>query len=98
MTALQMRLLDHAAKELVRDGGMLVYAVCSLQTQEAEEQVDAFLGRTPGWQRLPVVASELGGTSELINAQGDVRCLPSHWPELGGLDGFYIARLVLKKP
>jgi 16S rRNA (cytosine967-C5)-methyltransferase len=97
MTALQARLLDHAAQELVRADGLLVYAVCSLQAQEAEEQVAAFLARTPTWQRLPVKANELGGAAELIDPQGDVRCLPSHWPQLGGLDGFYVARLVMKK-
>ena len=38
-------------------------------------------------------SSEVGGADEFITEAGDLRTLPSHWPELGGLDGFYAARL-----
>jgi 16S rRNA (cytosine967-C5)-methyltransferase len=30
---------------------------------------------------------------EFITAEGDLRTLPCHWPDQGGLDGFYAARL-----
>lgn len=91
---LQAKLLDHVASDLLEDGGTLVYAVCSLQAGEAEEQVEKFLARTPNFKRLPVTPEEIGGASELISKTGDLRCLPNHWPELGGMDGFYAARLV----
>ena len=49
-------------------------------------------------QRLPVRANEVAGLSEIITPDGDIRTLPSHLvhddPRLGGLDGFYAARLV----
>ena len=32
--------------------------------------------------------------TRFINADGDLRTHPGHWPEIGGLDGFYAARLL----
>jgi len=94
MAALQAKLLDHAAAELLADGGTMIYAVCSLQPEEAEGQVEAFLARTPRFKRSPVKPAEVGGASELLTKAGDVRCLPSHWAAIGGMDGFFVARLV----
>jgi 16S rRNA (cytosine967-C5)-methyltransferase len=49
-------------------------------------------------RRQPVDPAELAGLAELVTPDGDVRTLPSHLPNpdpaLGGLDGFYAARLV----
>lgn len=89
----QDRLLD-AALAMVRPGGMIVYAVCSLLPAEGPARVAALLARRPGVRRLPIGASEIGGAAELVTACGDLLTLPSHWPELGGLDGFYACRLV----
>lgn len=94
MATLQARLLDHAATRLVRAGGTLVYAVCSLQIEEAERQIEAFLARHPDFKRAPVAASEIAGRSDLLTPAGDIRTLPSHWSDQGGMDGFYAARLV----
>jgi 16S rRNA (cytosine967-C5)-methyltransferase len=94
---LQRCLLDKAAS-LVRPGGRLVYCTCSLEPEEGEEQVEAFLARQPLFRREPVEAGEVGGLSNLLKDSGDVRTLPCHFDDLGpgrtGLDGFYIARLV----
>jgi 16S rRNA (cytosine967-C5)-methyltransferase len=43
--------------------------------------------------RVPVEPAELGGLAVDITPEGDVRTLPCHLAEQGGLDGFYIARL-----
>ncbi|MDD3181616.1 MAG: transcription antitermination factor NusB [Alphaproteobacteria bacterium] len=94
MAMLQARLLDHAASDLLESGGTLVYAVCSLQPEEAEKQIDLFLERTPNFKRKPILAEEVGGASELLTPIGDIRCLPCHWADIGGLDGFFVARLV----
>ncbi len=85
-------LLDFAT-DLCAPGGVLVYAVCSLEREEGEEQVEAFLERNDAFAREPIVPSELSGKAEWINAQGDLRTLPSHFAEKGGMDGFYAARL-----
>jgi len=92
----QRRLLDHAAT-LVKPGGRLIYCVCSLEPEEGEQQIEALLVREPALRRLPIAPGEIGGISDFLNADGDLRTLPSHWsdpdPRMGGLDGFYAARL-----
>lgn len=89
LAALQSRLLDNAWK-MLRAGGVLIYCTCSLQKAEGEAQIDAFLARAPDAMRQPVSAQ---GLEMAVTAQGDLRILPQHWRELGGLDGFYIACL-----
>ena len=89
---LQGRLLARAAA-MVAPGGLLVYVSCSLQPEECERQVNAFLAASPKFARLPVLADELPGLREAVTADGDLRTLPSHWSEYGGMDGFYAARL-----
>ena len=92
LTLAQDRLLLHAVAQL-KPGGLLVYAVCSLQEDEGPARIEALLGREPRLHRVPVQLAELPGLEAAITKEGDVRTLPSMWPERGGLDGFYIARL-----
>jgi 16S rRNA (cytosine967-C5)-methyltransferase len=89
----QKALLINAAR-LTRPGGTLVYAVCSLQPEEGAARVDAFLDGNPDFARKPVTALELGGLADAVTPTGDLRSLPSMLPELGGMDGFYAARLL----
>lgn len=97
LAELQMRLLQQAAS-LLKPGGTLVYCVCSLEPEEGEQMIAAFLGKEAGFRRAPILAHEVAGLSELLTAHGELRTLPSHLPrstpELSGLDGFYAARLV----
>jgi 16S rRNA (cytosine967-C5)-methyltransferase len=85
-------LLEGAAR-LVEPGGLLVFAVCSLEREEGEEQVDAFLSAHPDFTRLPIGTEELFGHAEWLTEAGDLRTLPCHLGDLGGMDGFYAARL-----
>jgi 16S rRNA (cytosine967-C5)-methyltransferase len=90
---LQDKLLN-AAAEMVRPGGLLVYATCSLQPEEGPERIAALLERRHDLERVPLGAGELGEAFEdAITADGDLRTLPSHFADLGGLDGFYACRL-----
>ncbi len=97
LTALQARLLDTAA-ELVKPGGLIVYCTCSLEPEENEMQISALLRRSPGLTRAPIEPPEVGGLPELLNANGELRTLPFHFPacesRLAGLDGFFAARLL----
>jgi 16S rRNA (cytosine967-C5)-methyltransferase len=88
---LQTELLD-AAAEMVAPGGMVVYAVCSLEPEECEEQVTAFLARNAVFKRDPVEAVEVIDP-QFVTREGDLRTLPSNWAEKGGMDGFFAARL-----
>jgi len=94
---LQSRLLQHAAT-MIRPGGTLVYCTCSLEPEEGEQAIAGLLAAESAVRRAPVDASEVAGLSEIITADGDLRTLPCHLahadPRLGGLDGFYAARLV----
>ncbi|MCX7364666.1 MAG: RsmB/NOP family class I SAM-dependent RNA methyltransferase, partial [Alphaproteobacteria bacterium] len=90
----QDRLLLHAV-DLLKPGGTLVFAVCSLQEHEGPARIEGLLGRTNKLRRIPVTPAELPGLAEAITKDGDVRTLPSMWPERGGLDGFYMARVRL---
>ncbi|WP_428031095.1 RsmB/NOP family class I SAM-dependent RNA methyltransferase [Ancylobacter sp.] len=96
LAALQARLLSHAA-DLVKPGGVMVYSTCSLEPEEGERQVAAFLERRPDFVRDPVTSGECGIAAEWINTQGEVRTLPTHLPDedprYAGLDGFFAARL-----
>lgn len=92
MARLQAELLD-AAAALLAPGGTLVYAVCSLEPEEGPEQVARLLEIRPELARVPVTAAELAGLGDLVTAGGDLRSLPCHLADLGGLDGFYAARL-----
>jgi 16S rRNA (cytosine967-C5)-methyltransferase len=97
LTALQQRLLKKAVT-MLKPGGTLVYCTCSLEPEEGEQAIAALLASDPSMHRAPVDASEVAGLSEIVTAEGDLRTLPCHLPHddprLGGLDGFYAARLV----
>ena len=89
LAAVQSKLLDAAARR-TKSGGRLVYCVCSLEPEEGEGQVAAFLARTPGMTLDSIAAGEGGAPTASVKPDGTLRILPHHLP--GGLDGFYVAR------
>jgi len=97
LTALQKRLLQRAAT-LIKPGGTLVYCTCSLEPEEGEHAIAGFLATDSSMRRVPIEPSEVADLSEIVTVEGDLRTLPCHLPNeeprLGGLDGFYAARLV----
>jgi 16S rRNA (cytosine967-C5)-methyltransferase len=88
----QDRLLA-AAVEMLSPGGVLVYATCSLQPEEGPARIAALLAGGAPVERVPIQPTEVGGQAAWIDAAGDLRTLPCHLPEQGGLDGFYACRL-----
>lgn len=97
LSALQQRLLDNAMR-LTKPGGVIVYCTCSLEPEEGETAIAAFLARTPEVGRRPIATAEIFEQSDFLTADGDLRTLPCHWPSpdprMSGLDGFFAARLV----
>ncbi len=93
LTLTQDRLLLRAV-DLLKPGGVLVYAVCSLQEDEGPARLQALLARDTRLKRAPVQPAELPGLDVAVTSDGDIRTLPSMWTERGGLDGFYVARLL----
>jgi 16S rRNA (cytosine967-C5)-methyltransferase len=81
----QQRLLLDSVATAVRAGGWLVYATCSLEPEENEEQVNGFLDRHPEFRRDPGDALP----PQLLTAAGDLLLLPQRH----GVDGAFAARL-----
>jgi 16S rRNA (cytosine967-C5)-methyltransferase len=77
--------LVRALADVVRPGGWLVYATCSLEPEENEEQVDAFLSEDDRFVRDPATTVP----TSLLTPDGDLRLLPHR----DGTDGAYAARL-----
>jgi 16S rRNA (cytosine967-C5)-methyltransferase len=88
LAELQAQLVAACVK-LLKPGAPLVYAVCSLEPEEGPGVVAEALAK--GWRRAPL-AGEI--PAEFVTSDGDMRTHPGFWPEIGGLDGFYAARLL----
>ena len=93
LARLQDRLLA-ATAGMLAPGGRLVFCTCSLQAREGSERIAAFLEGGAPFARDPIGADEVAGAKDFITPEGDLRTTPADWPEHGGLDGFYAARLV----
>jgi len=84
----QQAILDSAAT-LVRPGGRLVYATCTIAAAENEQIVASFLARHAGWRIVDARAHLPEEARVLVDDSGALRTAP----DVGGLDGFYAARL-----
>ena len=82
----RQRALLTAAAALVRPGGLLVYATCSLEPEENSDIVTEFLARHPQFARVPAADAV---PAALLTPSGDFQSLPQRH----GMDGAYAARL-----
>jgi 16S rRNA (cytosine967-C5)-methyltransferase len=78
-----------AAARLLRPGGRLIYAVCSLQPEEGAPRLAA-----AGLRHEPFGKAECTGLPEAITADGYLHTHPGMWRDWGGMDGFFAARLI----
>lgn len=85
--------LLHAAVDMLRPGGMLVYCTCSLEPEEGPDRIEALLRSGAPVERRPIGPDEIG-PADWLTPRGDLRTLPCHLREYDGIDGFYAARLV----
>lgn len=88
----QRAMLESAARSL-KPGGILVFATCSLEPEEGERQIEAFLSDHPQFMRRPVTVESDDVPAEMLTSAGDLRVLPCHLAKEGGADGFFAARL-----
>ena len=84
----QDRLLAAAAR-MLRPGGRLIYAVCSLHPEEGVARLAA-----TGLAAAPFQPDELRGVPEAVAEDGFLHTYPHMWSDIGGMDGFFAARLV----
>lgn len=92
LATLQLAVLQSAAR-LLKPGGRLVYATCSLLAQENEQVAQAFSAANPGWDPVPVAAEldrlKVEGAPDLCaGAEGQFLRL---WPHRHATDGFFAA-------
>jgi len=97
---LQRRLLERAVS-FVRPGGTVVFSNCSLDPQEGEALLAAFLSDHAGIALDPVRPGEFVGIDPFLTAEGTLRTTPADLdlgrPGVSGLDGFFAARLRIKR-
>ncbi len=93
LTRLQFQLLDRALT-FVKPGGILIFCTCSLLPVEGEHQITAALKRHPGLTADALDPTDYGLPADAAGTHG-LRLLPDLWPDRGGMDGFYMARLRL---
>jgi 16S rRNA (cytosine967-C5)-methyltransferase len=92
LIGLQGQMLHHAWS-LVKPGGRLVYCTCSLLPDEGEVQVEEALSITTDMTADRDALNLPGIDPDWITDEGGLRLRPDYWPDRGGMDGFYIARL-----
>ncbi len=92
LAGLQTDILANAVAQL-RPGGVLVYAVCSLEAEEGPDRIAGVLADNPELERLPIDAAAVGPMAAALTPDGDVQTLPCHLSAQGGMDGFFIARI-----
>jgi 16S rRNA (cytosine967-C5)-methyltransferase len=84
----QLRLLENLCRA-VKPGGILVYAVCSVEPEENEEVINSFLEKQSGF----VIDKKLGGLPEKVKQMAVSSGLFKTHPNLTEMDGFFSARL-----
>jgi len=89
------KLLLQRAINFLSSTGVLVYCVCSLEIEEGENQIDAFLAENEAISLIPIDEKEFPEYKHFINPRGYLRTLP-HLQVDGGIDGFFISKLYKK--
>jgi 16S rRNA (cytosine967-C5)-methyltransferase len=89
---LQAQMLNHAWG-LLKPGGRMVFCTCSLLPDEGEVQVEQALAAHPDMAVERDALNIPGIDPGWITSEGGMRLRPDYWPDLGGMDGFYIACL-----
>ncbi|MBF0292986.1 MAG: hypothetical protein HQK86_12615 [Nitrospinae bacterium] len=91
MATIQREILKNAAEALA-PGGVLVYAVCSIEQEEGSDVVNALLAARDDLKRSDIKTSH-PKLARFLNADGDLFIMPGDEE----MDGFYAARLEKKK-
>lgn len=88
---IQAQLLARAA-QWIKPGGQIIFATCSLEPAEGEDQIDAFLQKHSAFEIDPI-SNDILLDGVAPNAAGMLRVLPGMIADPGGCDGFFIAAL-----
>ncbi|MGB0690155.1 MAG: MFS transporter, partial [Candidatus Puniceispirillum sp.] len=79
----------------LKAGGTLVYATCSLQPEEGEDMIAAIIDA--GEDKIlidPITPDQAGIFARSLTQDGTLHILPHQYEDIGGVDGFFAARLI----
>ncbi len=88
------RALLEASVGMVRPGGTIIFATCSLQPEEGPILIEDFLNSCNNVRRDPLDNDTRFFIPDMITADGDLRTFPHFLADYGGMDGFFAARLI----
>ncbi len=94
LAAKQKKMLN-AAANLVKPGGILVFAVCSCEKEENEDVIHSFLKKRKDFSIDKEI--EISTYSNLLSKEGFLKTYPPASHNTGDMDGFFAARLIRKK-
>jgi len=94
LAAKQKKILN-AAANLVKPGGILVFAVCSCEKEENEDVIHSFLKKRKDFSIDKEF--EFGAYSNLVSKEGFLKTYPPASYNASDMDGFFAARLIRKK-
>lgn len=94
---IQKQILSLASNALKKDG-IILYTVCSISKKEGEEQIATFLQNHPEYKQIPISEADLYKQKHIdfpniIDSKGNIRTLPHHLNQYGGMDSFFAAKL-----
>lgn len=98
INAIQKSVLEHASR-LVKAGGRLVYATCSVLKRENQDVVEAFLAAHPEWRLVP--AKEVFAQQGIVFPEAQWERFGSYFqmlPHVNNTDGFFAAVLERSAP
>ena len=88
------RALLKASVEMVKPGGTIIFATCSLQPEEGPLLIQEFLDSVANVRRDPLDKDARFSIPDMITTDGDLRTFPHFLSDHGGMDGFFAARLI----
>lgn len=85
---------DMLAKAIswLKPGGELIFSTCSLFKEEGEDQADWLTQEHPSITQIRLIPSDYGLDDEVSSSNGGLRLRPDFWNDMGGMDGFFIAK------
>ena len=89
----QDKLLISGSK-MIDINGILIYSVCSLEPEEGKNLIKNFINKNTEFKIIPIRPNEIDIPNKAITQEGFIQTFPFLYSSKGGMDGFFIARLM----